>query len=188
MAISKSALGTVFLVAVALAGCQSSRFGSTYSRPQPSTYQPLTPAPPVGAIEQSQLPPPGSAAGTGDASQFPEAPLAPGQAPAGNAGGTDMASAGQPEISHDALVGAWKVSAAGQTCQMFMALTKWTGGYRAASRGCPGQAADVAAWDVKGSEVVLSDSNGDTIARLYSSGNSSFSGQMSGGLPILLTR
>lgn len=190
MAFSKSALGTIMLVAIALAGCQSSRFGSVYSRPQTSTYEPLTPAPPVGTIEQSQLPPPGSATAANDPSQFPEAPLAPGQMPADNAGGTgnDVASTAGPQLSHDALVGAWKVSTAGQTCQMFMALTKWTGGYRAASRGCPGEAANVAAWDIKGSEVVLSDSNGDTVARLYSSGNSSFSGQTSGGLPILLTR
>jgi hypothetical protein len=192
MAFSKTALGTVFLAAILLAGCQSSRFSSVYSRPQPSTYEPLTPAPAVGAIEQSQLPPPGSTTATNDPSQFPDAPLAPGQTagenPEATGTGTETASAAGPQLSRDSLVGAWKVSTSGQSCQMFVTLTKWTGGYRAGTRGCPGEAANVAAWDLKGSEVVFLDSGGNTVARVYSSGNSVFSGQTSGGQPILLTR
>lgn len=188
MALTKTVLA-VSLAALTLAGCQSSRFGSVYSRPPAQTYEPLTPAP-VGGVEQGQLPPPGSAAGTADPSQFPDAPLAPGEVAGetGDGSGTEIAAAGGTELSRDALVGAWKVSTGGQSCQMFMALTKWTGGYRAASRGCPGEAASVAAWDVNGSQVVLSDSNGDTVARLYASGGETYSGQTTGGQNILLTR
>jgi hypothetical protein len=71
---------------------------------------------------------------------------------------------------------------------MFMALTKWTGGYRAASRGCPGEAANVAAWDVASRQVVLSDSSGNVVARLYASGNERFDGQTTGGQRISLSR
>jgi hypothetical protein len=86
------------------------------------------------------------------------------------------------------MVGAWKVTTGGSSCQMFMALTKWTGGFRAASRGCPGDAANVAAWDVKGQEVVLSDSGGNKVATLFSSGNGSFNGQTTSGAAITLSR
>lgn len=190
MAFSKTAFGAVILASIVLAGCQSSRFGSVYSRPQPSTYEPLTPAPALGSIEQSQLPPPGSTTEANDPSQFPDAPLAPGQTAGENPDGTgpETASAGQTQLSSESLLGSWKVSTAGQTCQLFMTLTKWTGGYRAGTRGCPGEAANVAAWDLNGNEVVFLDAGGNKIARVYSSGNSAFSGQTSGGQSILLTR
>jgi hypothetical protein len=193
MAFSKTVLGTIFLAAVMLAGCQSSRFGSVYSSPQPSTYEPLTPAPGLGTIEQSQLPPPGSSTATNDPSQFPDAPLGPGQTapgenPEGTGTGAETASAAGPQLSRDSLVGSWKVSTAGQSCQLFMTLTKWTGGYRAGTRGCPGESANVAAWDLNGNEVVFLDSSGNKVAGVYSSGNAAYSGQTSGGQPILLTR
>ena len=146
---------------------------------------PLTPAP-VSPIEQSALPPPSSAPGVSDPTQFPEAPEAPGAT--SEDGTTEVAAAAGEEISRDSLVGAWKVSADGQSCQMFMALTKWTGGYRAASRGCPGEAANVAAWDVASRQVVLSDSSGNVVARLYASGNERFDGQTTGGQRISLSR
>jgi hypothetical protein len=91
-------------------------------------------------------------------------------------------------VTRESLVGAWKVTTAGSSCQMFMALTKWTGGFRAASRGCPGDAAGVAAWDVQGQQVVLSDSNGNKVAALFPTGSGAFSGQTNSGAAISLSR
>jgi hypothetical protein len=102
-------------------------------------------------------------------------------------GGLQQPVSAEP-VTREALVGAWKVTTAGSSCQMFMALTKWTGGFRAASRGCPGDAASVAAWDVQGQQVILSDSSGNKVATLFSSGSGSFNGQTTSGAAITLSR
>jgi hypothetical protein len=177
------------LGAVLLAGCQSSRLDSLSTQPAP------LPAAPAGTVQSGTLPPvgaPGVTAPVARASQFPTAPVDP-NAPVVPAPGTQVAAATPPAgggapVSRDALVGAWKVSTAGSSCQMFMALTQWSGGFRAASRGCPGDAASVSAWDVAGSQVVLKDSSGNTVARLFSSGASRFDGTTNSGAPISLSR
>jgi len=95
---------------------------------------------------------------------------------------------GQP-VSRDALIGAWTVSTGGTNCQIFLALTKWSGGFRAASRGCSAPAiADVQAWDVRGKQVVLVDSNGGTAATLIRSGDTRYNGSTSGGGAITFSR
>ena len=175
--------GMAVLSCVALAGCQTSRIGYGVT-PQPA---PL-PAAPAGTVQQGALPPVSS-------TEFPTAPVIEqpvmdaGLQPAtiGN-GATQAAAANAAPVSRDALVGAWKVSTGGSSCQMFMALTQWSGGYRAASRGCPGDAASVSAWNVSGSQVVLKDSNGNTVARLYASGATRYDGTTSGGQAISLSR
>ncbi|MBC8128934.1 MAG: protease inhibitor Inh/omp19 family protein, partial [Rhizobiaceae bacterium] len=110
--------------------------------------------------------------------------------PAGAAPGAvaPVLNASAAPVTREGLVGAWKVSSGGGNCQIFMALTKWTGGYRAASRGCPGQVADVSAWDVAGSQVVLKDSGGSTVASLSNSGGTRYDGQTTGGQAISLYR
>jgi Protease inhibitor Inh len=129
--------------------------------------------------------------------QFPNAPVNPNApvagavetvAPKTPAAGTQVASATGPAVSEDALVGAWKVSTGGSSCQMFMAKTKWSGGFRAASRGCPGDAASVSAWSVSGNQVVLKDSSGNQVATLFSSGGTRYDGTTKGGQPISLSR
>ena len=182
------------LSALVLAGCQSARLDSMSTQPAPA---PL-PAAPAGTVQQGTLAPVGGtvapvAAGT----QFPNAPVNPNAAVAGTlppvtpttpGAGTQVAAASGPAVSEDALVGAWKVTTAGSSCQMFMAKTKWSGGFRAASRGCPGDAAAVSAWSVSGSQVVLKDSNGNQVATLFSSGGTRFDGTTKGGQPISLSR
>ena len=166
-----------------LAGCQSSRVGALNTQP---VVAPLPPAP-AGTVQQGTLPAVG-------ADQFPEAPVVaslPEETPAtpdGGAAAAQPSAPSGPAINRDALVGAWKVTTGGSSCQVFMALTQWTGGYRAASRGCPGDAAKIAAWDVSGSQVVLKDSTGNTVARLYASGGSRYDGATSGGAAISLAR
>ncbi|GGD01582.1 hypothetical protein GCM10011335_00200 [Aureimonas glaciei] len=149
---------------------------------------PLRPAP-TGQVSSSQLPPPPAPPPpvTATAATTPPTdPLAGTQPGAPAAAPVQTASAGP--VTREGLVGAWKVSSGGGNCQIFMALTKWTGGYRAASRGCPGQVADVSAWDVSGSQVVLKDSSGSTVASLNNSGGTRYDGQTTGGAAISLYR
>jgi hypothetical protein len=171
------AICALSLGALVLAGCQSARLDGV-------TTQQGTLAPVGGAVAPV-------AGGT----QFPNAPVAPvaptdsTMTPVTPAAGTQVASvATGPAVSEDALVGAWKVTTAGSSCQMFMAKTKWSGGFRAASRGCPGDAAAVSAWTVSGSQVILKDSNGNQVATLFSSGGTRFDGTTKGGQPISLSR
>jgi Protease inhibitor Inh len=192
------ALCALSFSALVLAGCQSARLDSMSTQPAPA---PL-PAAPAGTIQQGTLAPVGGTVApvAEGGTQFPNAPVAPGTvvAPTDGTmtpptapktpGGTQVASAGGPAVSEDALVGAWKVTTAGSSCQMFMAKTKWSGGFRAASRGCPGDAAAVSAWTVNGSQVVLKDSNGNQVATLFSSGGTRFDGTTKGGAPISLSR
>ncbi|WP_224001619.1 protease inhibitor Inh/omp19 family protein [Aureimonas sp. SA4125] len=152
-----------------------------------SGLAPLRPAP-TGQVSSSQLPPPPAPPPPVTVATATPPPVDPtaGTTPASPAAPVQTASAGP--VTREGLVGAWKVSSGGGNCQIFMALTKWTGGYRAASRGCPGQVADVSAWDVSGSQVVLKDSSGSTVASLNNSGGTRYDGQTTGGAAISLYR
>tara|TARA_R110002020_G_scaffold102457_2_gene240591 strand:- start:50 stop:448 length:399 start_codon:yes stop_codon:yes gene_type:complete len=101
---------------------------------------------------------------------------------------TQVASVSQPALSRNSVLGAYKVTTDGGNCQIILSLTKWSGGYRAASRGCPGKVADVSAWDVSGSQVVLRDSGGSNVANLNSAGKARYEGQTTGGQSITLYR
>jgi hypothetical protein len=153
---------------VAVAGCQRT-VGPFQSEPAP-----LTPAP-VGNVQSGQLGTPGD---------FPEAPATT----APPAEEYETAAAGAPDITRESLVGRWTVSSSGSSCDLFLALTKWTGGYRAATRGCNNEAALVSAWDVNGKQVVLSDNSGNQFARLYKSGEERYEGQTTSGQSISLSR
>jgi hypothetical protein len=101
---------------------------------------------------------------------------------------TPPAGGGQP-VTREALVGAWQAKTGGSTCQIFLSLTKWSGGYRAASRGCAAPAlSDVQAWDVKGKQVVLVNSSGATAARLYRSATTRYDGSTTSGGAISFSR
>jgi hypothetical protein len=180
MIVSRLGLAAVSVAAMAMAGCSSTRFSSMDSvQPAP------LPAAPSGTISSSQLPPPVQP-NASDPSQFP---IAPGQ-------GTQVASLppdGQPpaaaaDISKSTMVGSWRTSVSGSSCQMFMTLTKFGNASRGGTRGCPGDMANMKSWDVQGKQVVIYDQNGGTLARLYSSGGEKFDGQTSSGQPISLTR
>ena len=182
----------MLMASIALAGCQSSRIGALQTQPSPA---PLTPAP-SGSVTAGQLPPPvqpdAQTQAAVQANGFPAAPEnADGTTDPNVAVGTDssvqnVATSGP--VTKEALVGAWKVTTQGSNCQMFMALTKWSGGFRAASRGCPGEAASVSSWNVSGNQVVLSDTNGNRVATLFQSGATQFNGQTNGGSAISFSR
>ncbi len=185
MTVLRTAGIATVLCAVALAGCQSSRFSGMSSRS--SQPDPL-PATPSGVVVQSQLPPPATPQPTGDPSQFPDAPQTPGGLDGMNDGSQQVASASAAPISQSSLVGSWNVNVGGSRCQMFLTLTSYGGGSRGGTRGCPGNLADLRIWKVAGSQLVLSDPDGTQIATLYSSGGSGFSGQTTTGAAISLSR
>ncbi len=157
---------------VALAGCQ--RFGP--GRPLFGQPAPISPAP-VGGVQSGDLAAPGEG-------QFPDAPRTEGPTPEE----LQTVAANAPEVTRDSMVGRWTISTGGSSCDVFLALTKWTGGYRAASRGCADQASLISAWDVQGKQVLLSDSSGNQFARLYKTGDKRFDGTTGSGQPVSLTR
>ena len=104
-------------------------------------------------------------------------------------GSTGAPPVAGPEISREAMTGTWTVATDNPDCRIILAFTKWSGGYRAATRRCDApELAAVTAWDVKGSQVVLVDGSGNTVASLYSSGPERYDGRTSGGKPIRFTR
>ena len=154
---------------VALAGCQ--RTAPVYSQPSP-----LSPAP-VGNIENSQLPPAGQAG-------FPEAPTTTGPSEQQ----METVAANAPELTLDSLVGRWTLSTGGNSCDVFMAKTKWGQNWKMAPRGCVDQMKLLDMWNVEGKQVLLSDASGNQIARLYKSGDKRFDGTTASGQPISLNR
>lgn len=181
-----SQAGLILVAGLALTGCQ--RFGSGSSSDLPSqSPAPLTPAP-VGGVQQSQLPPPGAGAGTGNTSQFPAAPGATNGANNPQVASTGTGNSGAPAISPESMIGRWTVTAAGSSCDLFLSMTKWTGGYRAATRNCSGMPSNVSAWDVKGNQVVLTDNVGNQLASVQAAGNNHYQGTTTSGQPITLGR
>jgi hypothetical protein len=135
--------------------------------PPPMPGETYPAQPPGGAVIAEPLPPPG---GTTLAAA-PAAPVA-----AGPIGRTD-------------LLGGWTIAASGDSCQLFMTLTSWTGGYRASTRGCASEELkSISAWNLQGSQVVLAGQGGSPVATLQSAGGTRFDGQTSGGGPVSFYR
>ena len=186
-------IGAVVAALFLAAGC--SRSMSPYS--DNSGPPPLMPVP-AGQVAANQLPPPPPPPPPGANMTNPDimssdAEMSPGgiqgNLPAGNdTPNTQVASASQPALSRNSVLGAYKVTTDGGNCQIILSLTKWSGGYRAASRGCPGKVADVSAWDVSGSQVLLKDSTGSNVANLNSNGKARYEGRTNGGQSITLYR
>lgn len=169
---------TIAMMALAVTGCQRTAGGSPEPSPLPP---PINPAP-VGGVQSSQLPPPAGGAA------FPQAPQTTAVDAAASQQEFQMAAASAPDITREALLGTWQTSVDGQSCQIALSLTQWSGGYRAASLRCPGQAAGIASWDVTGNQVVLNDRDGNTVARLYRAGDQNYNGMLSAGGSINLSR
>ena len=172
------------VLAIGLSGCLNS------SR---EVVAPLRPAPsqPVRSAELS--PPPG---------EVPEAPVAgeplPGEASEGQTpeGQGPSQTASLPdapaglEVGRTDLLGGWQISSGGDTCQLFMSLTQWTGGNRASTRGCQSpQLSRISAWELSGSTVTLK--TGETanqMATLVATEEQRFSGATTAGTPITVSR
>ena len=171
---------------MALGACSRLGFDSR------SYVSPL-PAAPAGTVRSQQLAPVDL---TPQTAQTPpsEEPL-----PEGTPGEqTDVAAApAQPmaeppsatEIGRTDLLGGWTIASTGDSCQLFMTLTTWSGGYRATTRGCKSATLkSVSAWDLNGKQVILKNGDGSNVARLYGSAAEKFNGQTTTGSPISIYR
>lgn len=170
-------------VVLALAGCQRTSmtdFGGNTMSPAPLQAQP-TPT-----VSSSQL-----SAPTGDTSQFPAAPVS-GTAAVGGVttpGATDTAAAANAlDVTKESMVGNWRVSNAGASCDMFLTLTNLGSGSRGGTRGCAGELTAMGSWEVAGKQVVLKDRNGNPLARQFKTADARFDGSTNGGQSISLSR
>ena len=177
----------VLVGALVLTGCQ--RTSGFYGGDRlPRQQQPVSLEPaPLTPVQQGELQPvtPGADTTNVDANGVP---VLPGENNTTQVASLEPPANAQP-VTRQAMVGAWTVSTGGSSCQIFLALTKWSGGYRAASRGCSAPSiSDVQAWDVKDKQVVLVNSAGSTAATLYRSSNQRYDGSTNGGGAISFTR
>ncbi|MGX1097475.1 AprI/Inh family metalloprotease inhibitor [Amorphus sp. MBR-141] len=93
------------------------------------------------------------------------------------------------ELQRTDLLGGWGVTSGGETCQLFMTLTTWTGGYRASTRGCQGEElSKVSAWELSGKQIVLKNSEGGNVATLLATQADNFNGATVGGRAISVYR
>ncbi len=187
------AIFAVLMAAVAVSGCTRSTNAlqvNTQAPPQP------LPASPACSITGTQLDPI-----TGEVRRYdqygnplpPETPNPDGTQT--DANGTEIAAldpnvaANAEPLTHESLAGAWNVTTDNPDCRVFLSFTQWSGGYRAGTRRCLNtELSSISAWDVKGAQVVLVDSNGGQIAALGQIGAESYSGQTASGKPISFSR
>lgn len=179
----------IILLAVVLAasGCNRSLNSIAPRSAEPNRL----PSAPVGAVEEGQLPPPVEGeqlAATDPVDPAAQAPVAPAAITPQPQNTQAAAPSGEP-ISRESVSGTWNVLSDNPECRMILAFTKWSGGYRAATKRCNApELASVSAWDVKGEQVVLMDGGGNTIARLYKSAGERYDGTTNSGQAISFTR
>lgn len=180
-------LAVALCLTVALAGCQRLGYGDR-SAPLPATptapvasqsLEPLQPMEPtLGPDGQPVQGAPLDGTQTNVAAVDPSAGAAPSGPPAG-----------AREIGRNDVLGGWSVTSGADNCKLFMTLTKWTGGYRANSRGCASpQMQTISAWDLEDKQILLKDASGTTVAELYATGAETFSGRTTSGAPIQVYR
>ncbi|MCX5494323.1 AprI/Inh family metalloprotease inhibitor [Kaistia dalseonensis] len=192
-------------LALALAGCGS--FGAVglgpmeQSRPPESdTLPPVASAP----IEKTTLPPPPGVTATtapnsaplppttdANGQPLPGTPTAPGATTTAAAPpvSTGPSTASGAELGRTDLLGGWTLTSGSESCQLFMTLTSWTGGYRASTRGCQSPTLkSISAWSLSGSNVVLSGNGGAPVANLSSAGGNRFNGQTTSSQPVSFYR
>lgn len=179
---SSSALLAASLLALTLAGCTSSRFGSIDSGgPAPVA------AAPSGTVTSTQLPPPQPAPGTTAAGAFPPPPTTPGTTPQTEEQ-MQIAAANAPDVTAGSVAGVWNATVGGMPCRVATPQTKFGQGYRAGPLRCPPPFDGVKSWNVEGKQLSFYDEGGNVLARLYSSGEQKFDGQTTSGQPISLSR
>lgn len=96
---------------------------------------------------------------------------------------------GATDVTEDDLIGAWSAATPVATCSINLSLTTWQGGYRASTRNCADvQMAALTAWSIEGQQVLLRDTEGAPIGRLYRTGPTRYAGQMDSGDALTLFR
>lgn len=162
-------------IVLSLSACQRTSY-NPYSS-SPSALPPLQ-AQPVPEVQSGQLPDPTMQ----QPSQFPSAPMTP------TAGALDAVPATAQDVTKEAMVGNWRVSTGGTTCDMFLTLTNLGSGSRGGTRGCAGPLTTMGAWEVSGKQVMLKDRDGNIIGRLYRTAEARFDGTIGAGQPLSLSR
>lgn len=176
MVFSRTGILLAAIAALAVSGCQSSRFSSVEERPAP------LPAAPSGPVTSNKLPPPAPA----NPAAFPTAPT---PAPTDVAAATPAAPPpNAPDLTPSTVGGVWNVAVSGQSCKIATSQTKFGAGFRAGPLRCPAPVDGVKSWNVAGKQLSLYDENGAVMARLYSSGSEKFDGQTESGVPISFSR
>lgn len=173
---------TGLVVVMSLAGCQRTSYDYNNSGPSGNPgYTPPLQAQPVPSVQSGALPPPvGGATG-----QFPTAPA--NAAP----GGTNVASVAPTaamDVTKEAMVGNWRVSNGGASCDMFLTLTNLGSGSRGGTRGCAGELSTMGSWEVSNKMVQFKNRSGDTIGRVYKTGDTRYDGTTNSGQPLSLSR
>ena len=169
-------LGVVLLTLPLIAACSSNS----------SRVRPLPPAP-TGPVLNQPLPDP-NAAGTQNPDGLP---------PTGDL--TTDTETEQPQVAavpqaqdkptQEGVLGQWALSSPGDSCQLFVTLTGWTGGYRASTRGCSSpELTSVGAWNIEGDLVVLKDNDGNAVARLAKTGETQYNGRLDLGGSVSMSR
>ncbi|WJH41327.1 protease inhibitor Inh/omp19 family protein [Aliirhizobium terrae] len=170
-------VATGLVLTLALAGCQRTSYSPYNDLPsQPAPLQ----AQPVQGVQGSQLPPPGGA------SQYPAAPQQ-GQNMA-MADPNAAAPANALDVTKQQMVGNWRVSNGGASCDMFLTLTNLGSGSRGGTRGCSGELTTMGSWEVSGKMVQFKNRAGDVIGRVYKSADNKFDGTTNSGQPVSLSR
>ncbi len=174
---------------LAVAGC--TRSVSSIVPSAPPRALPSTPATPVTSAELEPL---GGQPGSAPLENEPlTSPIVPENQPQQVAELQQPSEhpLGQPAepITLEAMAGSWEVPTDNPSCRIILAITQWSGGYRAATRRCrSAEIQSVNAWDVKDLQVVLVDGTGNTVARLYASGGGRYDGRTTGGEAISFIR
>ncbi|MCU0790470.1 MAG: protease inhibitor Inh/omp19 family protein [Nitratireductor sp.] len=182
---------TVGLVALAaLGGCQRSISGlDTRGRAEalPAAPVGVVQATPIDTTPPSQILPEQQVAAVEPVPPASEDPAAAAGAAAAPAVTPPPAPAAP--VTREAMAGTWTVATDNPECRIILAFTKWSGGYRAATRRCnAAELSSVTAWDVRDNKVVLVDTNGNQVASLASTGPESYDGTTAGGKPVRFSR
>lgn len=178
------------ILGLALAGCESTRFGGfgggSASSRRPVTgglVEPETPSVPSGSVIAEPLAPLGGASspptlGAGE-------PTQPVPTLGGGGGGGVSSSPG----SRSAAVGGWTARDAGGSCKINLSSSPSLDLYRASAGGCANKdLSRVTAWDYRDGEVYLFQPGGAVAARLRP-GSGGLTGVLAkSGAPLTLTR
>jgi Protease inhibitor Inh len=170
--------GVLLLALPAISACSSNA----------SRVRPLPPMP-AGPVVNQPLPDP-----NGMTNQNPDSPPPPpfdSQTDAGTEQPQQMAALppAQETPTKEGVLGQWGLDGPGDSCQLFVTLTGWTGGYRASTRGCSSpDLTSVGAWNIEGDLVVLKDNDGNPVARLAKAGATQYNGRLDLGGAVSMTR
>lgn len=184
--------------AVLLAGCSTSRFDSQQRvNRAPQQLTPVT----SSTVQSQSLPPIGADGSTtanttsgfpnnsGDPALIDQTANADGSFVSLDDFGSNTTASGRDlssPLTVTKLLGAWDVVAGGSTCRLNLTQTTKSGTsrYRASTPGCAIPAmANVASWQLAGTQIQLYDESGAIVGSLLQSGNR-FIGTMSGGVAV----